>query len=119
MVIPRRRSGRREAFGIELKLHPERTPRVRVIETLGPSAIPPAVVSKRVPDVIRRRLRQTLLHMHADPEGRRILSAAMVECFVEVTDAAYDDIRRMAREAERVCLGTGKTAADISPALSG
>jgi phosphonate transport system substrate-binding protein len=95
---------------LELKLHPELAPRLRVIATLGPSTIPPAVILSSVPEAVRRRLRQALLGMHEDEEGRGILSAAMMARFVEIADAEYDDIRRMAVEAGRVELAPLRAA---------
>lgn len=90
---------------LELKLHPELKSHLRVIQTLGPSAVPPAVVSRRVPAALRRRLREALLSMHESMEGRRLLDEALMERYVEIADADYNGIRRMAREAESVSLG--------------
>src|SRR5206468_2945774 len=42
---------------LELTLHPELIPLIRVVETLGPSPIPPAVISTRIPRLIRHALR--------------------------------------------------------------
>jgi len=87
---------------LELKLRPDLAPLLRVVETLGPSTIPPAVVSTRVPPPIRRRLREALLRMHEDEAGYHILEAGMVARFVEIDDTAYDSIRAMAMEADLV-----------------
>jgi phosphonate transport system substrate-binding protein len=89
---------------LELKLNPELAPLLRVIGTLGPSPIPPAVVSTQVPEPVRWSLRQALLWMHRDEEGRSLLEEAMVERFVEVGDEVYDEIRAMAAEAACVRL---------------
>jgi phosphonate transport system substrate-binding protein len=90
---------------LELKLRPEIAPHLRIIDTLGPSPIPPAVVSKRVPGPVKEALRRALWNMHEDPEGRAILEAGMVARFISVSDRQYNPIRRMAREAESVVLG--------------
>jgi phosphonate transport system substrate-binding protein len=87
---------------LELQLHPELAPLIRVVETFGPSPIPPCVISTRVPMVIRDALRQALLEMHHDAEGRTILTAAMTRRFVSVSDADYHSIREMALEAAAV-----------------
>jgi ABC-type phosphate/phosphonate transport system substrate-binding protein len=87
---------------MELKQYPELAPQFRVLETFGPSPIPPAVVSTRVPLPVRQALRETLLSMHEDAPGREILSASMTHRFVPVTDADYDDIRQMTRVAAPV-----------------
>lgn len=74
--------------------------RVRVIESMGPSGIPPVVMRTAVPAAIRRELQHLLVTMHEDAQGRRILDAALVERFVIVDDGNYDDIRDHRRAAE-------------------
>jgi phosphonate transport system substrate-binding protein len=88
----------------ELAQRPRLAERIRVVEMLGPSSIPPVVVARNLPDVLKRRLREALLGMHEDEEGAAILAAGMVARFVPVRDADYDDIREKARLAERVRL---------------
>jgi ABC-type phosphate/phosphonate transport system substrate-binding protein len=89
---------------LEFELRPHLANVVRVIHTLGPSPVPPAVVSTKVPTELRRKLRRVLLTMHNDPCGERILSRAGTARFTSVSDADYDPIRRMARLAEGVPL---------------
>jgi phosphonate transport system substrate-binding protein len=67
-------------------------PDLKVIETLGPSPIPPVVVSRSVPRPIRERLRRALLDTVLGP----------VERFVAVSDADYDPIRDMQQVAQRL-----------------
>ena len=74
--------------------------RVRVIESVGPSGIPPVVMRTAVPAATRQELQRLLVTMHEDAEGRRILDAALVERFVIVDDSHYDDIRDHRRAAE-------------------
>lgn len=78
--------------------------RIRVIETIGPSPIPPWVISKQVSDALRIDLRTLLLRMHQDPIGRGILVGARMERFATALDSDYDPIRRMAKAAEQVAL---------------
>jgi phosphonate transport system substrate-binding protein len=89
---------------MELTRHPELAPALRIVETLGPSPIPPAVVSTTLPVALREQLRESLLVMHGDDEGRAILKAGGIHRFTRVADGDYDEIRRMAREAEFVRL---------------
>ncbi len=89
---------------LELKLHPELAPELRILETLGPSPIPPAVISTGVPAAARQSLREALLRMHEEEEGRRVLAAGMAARFVAVDDETYDEIRAMAIQAEPVRL---------------
>jgi phosphate/phosphite/phosphonate ABC transporter binding protein len=78
---------------------PDLCRRLRVIETLGPSTIPPWVVQRTLPEALRSALRETLLTMHDDPRGRAILAGAGMERFLPVVDTDYDDIRAAARRA--------------------
>lgn len=67
---------------------------LRVIAVLGPSPIPPLVVSARVPPEIAARLRNALCSLHADPISREVLREGMIQRFAPIDDRAYDDIRR-------------------------
>jgi phosphonate transport system substrate-binding protein len=75
--------------------------RVRVIDTVGPAGIVPAVVSLKMPVSDRQKLRNLLLHMHEDKEGKAILSAMLLKRFDPVRDSNYDDIRQMKSAAEK------------------
>jgi phosphonate transport system substrate-binding protein len=77
---------------------------IRVIETLGPSPMPPWVISRRVPAKLRHDIRALLLTMHAEPFGRPILDRARLDRFVAADDRDYDPIRAMAANAARVSL---------------
>lgn len=77
---------------------------IRVIETIGPSPIPPWVISRRVPGGLRAALRQLLIGLDQDPEGRAILECGRFARFVSAQDRDYDPIRRMATRAEQVSM---------------
>ena len=66
--------------------------KIRVIETIGPSPIPPLVMSQRVANEIRSQLRGLLLDMHRDPLGRTILARARIARLVAAQDEDYDPI---------------------------
>ena len=87
-----------------LSKQPEVGARIRVIETIGPSPIPPWVVSTRLPEEVRSALRTTLLNMHEDTEGRSILTGGRIMRFTAAHDDDYDPIRRMAAVATTVSL---------------
>jgi phosphonate transport system substrate-binding protein len=78
-----------------LRREPELRARLRVIDTLGPSPIPPWIVSTRLPPAIRVALRQLLLDMAEEAKGRLILDIGHIARFAAVTDQSYDPIRRM------------------------
>jgi phosphonate transport system substrate-binding protein len=74
---------------------PELQGRLRVVDTFGPSPIPPWVVGLHVAPDLRQALRDVLLHMHEDPDGRAILAAGQMARFALVADADYNPIRQM------------------------
>jgi ABC-type phosphate/phosphonate transport system substrate-binding protein len=75
---------------------------VRVVETLGPSPMPPWVVSRVLPPNVRTAVRQALLGMHRDSEGQAILKRGSATRFATVTDREYDAIRETAQQADAV-----------------
>lgn len=88
----------------ELRNDPTLAQRIRVIEALGPSPIPPYVVQKSLPDEDKQRLRRAFFTIHEDSRGRDILAKGGYERFVAVTDADYDVTRAMVRMAETISL---------------
>ncbi len=76
--------------------------RLRVIEMLGPSSIPPMVVSKRLNDELKCKLREALVTMHLDECGAMALREGLIERFVVVVDEDYGDLRGMLEKVERV-----------------
>src|SRR5262245_26714351 len=88
----------------ELAQTPELNGQIRVIATLGPSPIPPWIISRRIPHSMRERLRELLVNMHMDSSGKEILERGRFARFVRVADDDYDSIRCMAQTAESVTL---------------
>lgn len=85
-----------------LSQRPEVGSRIRVIDTIGPSLIPPWVVSKRLPTPLRISIRKLFLDMHKNHGGRAILASGRITRFTAASDRAYDSIRRMAGAAATV-----------------
>lgn len=85
-----------------------RRPRLRadldVIGTLGPSPMPPWIARPGLAADLRAAVRQFLLGLHEDAEGRALLTTCHMARFADVGDTHYDPIRRMAREAAHVVL---------------
>src|SRR5262245_47047528 len=84
--------------------HHDLREQIRVVETFGPSPIPPWVISRQVPESDRERIRRLLLKLDEDPLGSPILSAGRMARFIEASDTDYDLIRTMARAAEQIRL---------------
>jgi phosphonate transport system substrate-binding protein len=72
---------------------------LRIVATLGPSPIPPLIISKYVNPELREAIRALILEMHEDPDGCQILERGKIRRFQHVRDADYDPIRIMAQEA--------------------
>jgi phosphonate transport system substrate-binding protein len=89
-----------QVLAVELREHPELAAELRVIDVLGPSSIQPVVAARRLPDRLKADLRAALLAMGDDPGFRPRLAFGLVDRFVAVDDAAYDDIRGMLAAAE-------------------
>jgi phosphonate transport system substrate-binding protein len=89
-----------QVLEIELRGHPALASELRVVEVLGPSTIQPLVVSAGLPPDLKAALREAVLRVHEDPAARRAFGRGLVERFVTVTDADYDDIREMLAVAE-------------------
>jgi phosphonate transport system substrate-binding protein len=87
---------------LELAARPALQENFRIIDVLGPSPIPPWVVTKRLPLDLRDAIRSALWGMHHDAEGRAVLNAGQIEHLARVEDRDYDAIRDMARQAARV-----------------
>jgi phosphonate transport system substrate-binding protein len=77
------------------KRSPARVANVRVLVKSIPFGIPPFVSTKGADPKLKQRLRQVLLAMHEDPEGRAILGGIMVDRFVVPSDADYESVREM------------------------
>lgn len=75
--------------------NPSLTLRTKIILTSPSYGIPPIVVSKDLDPDIRERIREILLQMHKDVEGRRILAALGIDSYSEADDGLYDSIREM------------------------
>lgn len=70
-------------------------PRIRIIDTFGPSPMPPWCIGCHVPEPVRQQLRQHLYQMHNAAAGQTILARHQMARFAAATDSAYDVVRHM------------------------
>jgi phosphonate transport system substrate-binding protein len=77
---------------------------IRIIETLGPSPIPPWVILKNTRAEWRAALQDLFLNMGGDPAGKAILDRAHMLRFSAIEDADYNPIRSMTRKGRGICL---------------
>ncbi len=96
----------------EIRNDPSIQSRIRIIDTFGPSPIPPWVISKNTRPDLRQALQELFLGMHGDPSGKAILDRAHIRRFTAVDDPDYNPIRSMTQIGRDFCLKIN------SPALS-
>src|SRR5262249_50318104 len=84
-----------QVLAVTLRDHPGLAAGLRVIDSLGPSTIQPVVVASWLPEGLKADLQAVLLGLGEDPAARGHLAYGLVERFVPVTDASYDDLRHM------------------------
>jgi phosphonate transport system substrate-binding protein len=76
---------------------PAVTQQTRIVTVSEPYGIPPLVVRKGMDPGLKERLRQALVTMDSDTEGRKILAGMMIDRFVPGDDGNYDSIRTINR----------------------
>lgn len=74
---------------------PDLIRKVKVIEQWGPFGINPVVVHPGLNAELKEQLRQVLLEMDEDPEGKMILPSLMIDRFLTPDDGIYDSVREM------------------------
>jgi phosphonate transport system substrate-binding protein len=87
---------------VVLQRNPELATQLRIIDMLGPSAIPPIVVAKRLAPALKDRLRAALTSMHRNPVEAKNLHEGLIRHLTLVTDERYDDIRHMLATVQTV-----------------
>jgi phosphonate transport system substrate-binding protein len=85
-----------------LTQHSDIAKKLRIVDMLGPSSIPPMVVSKSLDIDLKCRMREALISMHLDPEAAKGLRQGLIERFVVVADDDYDDLRTMFARVQAV-----------------
>ncbi|MFQ6120743.1 MAG: phosphate/phosphite/phosphonate ABC transporter substrate-binding protein [Methanosarcinales archaeon] len=77
------------------EIDPEFTSKTRIIEKSPPFGIPPVVVNSNIDPKLKNTIKQILLAMDENKEGKKILSKLKIDEFVVVNDSSYDFIRNM------------------------
>lgn len=73
------------------------TGQTRIIQRSPPFGIPPVVVTRDIDTNLKKKIKYAFLNLHRTEKGRAILSAMMIDSFVQISDKAYDSIRDMER----------------------
>jgi phosphonate transport system substrate-binding protein len=87
---------------VMLQRNPALAAQLRVVAMLGPSAMPPVVVAKRLDAELKDRLRAALVEMHHDPSPAHDLQQGLIRRLVPVADEHYNDIRHMLATVQAV-----------------
>lgn len=88
----------------ELSTNPELSRQTRVVESWGPSPIPPWVFHRSLDKKLVFELRNEMIQMSKDDEGKAILNHGRISGFVAVNDHDYDEIREMYKIGSTVLL---------------
>lgn len=75
--------------------NPENTAKTRIIRKSTPYGNPPVVVFSGLPVQQKSRMRQLLISMHQNPDGKKILDELMIDRFIEPKEEWYKPIREM------------------------
>jgi phosphonate transport system substrate-binding protein len=84
-----------QVLAIELRDHPRRADRLRLVGSFGPSTIQPVVAASRLPARLKDQVRELLVTLADDPSVRPVLNHGFIDRFAPIDDGAYDDIRAM------------------------
>ncbi len=68
---------------------PEKIAGVKVIHKSREFGIPPFVVQKNMDSNLKQKLRNIMLNMHNDPEGKKLLNKIMIDKFILVDESIY------------------------------
>lgn len=77
------------------KFSPERVENLKIIEKSEEFGIPPIIIPKGIDKDLEIQLKSTLLAMHEDPEGKKILDHLLIDRFEDGKDSNYNSIREM------------------------
>ena len=79
---------------------PRMTSKTRIINVSPPFGIPPVVVSPLSDTKLKEEIRDILLNMHRDEEGRRILEKLHIKRFIPPENVSYASIEEMLEVVE-------------------
>jgi phosphonate transport system substrate-binding protein len=89
-------------MAVELQENPDLAHKIRIVEVIGPTPIPPWVIRRSLPEAQKAQLRQALLALPETEDGRQLLQKYHLRGFAAVPDAHYDKVRQMIAEAASV-----------------
>ncbi len=82
------------------RVQPVYSSKTKVIYRSPEFATPPVVVSRTMDGSLKKKLRDILLTMHEDAEGKEILKKLRIEKFVAIGDKDYGDVLEIYRKVK-------------------
>lgn len=73
--------------------NPQVEKELKIVENFDNYPIPPFIIRKDINPTIKIALQKTLLEMHKNPEGQKILKAMSIDKLVEPKNISYDKIK--------------------------
>lgn len=71
------------------KFQPEKVEGIKIIHKSRDFGIPPFVVQQNLNNDLKTRLRNIMLNMHLDKEGKELLSKIMIDKFIKADESLY------------------------------
>ncbi len=71
------------------------TSKTKIIKRSPSFTIPPVVVARETPEDVKKKIRQILLTLQRDVEGREILNKLRIEKFVDIQERDYEDVMHL------------------------
>jgi len=91
-----------QVLSVAMRDDPELAASLRIIDELGPSTIQPVMASRRLSGSLRNAIAAVMTDLHLDPAAAAAMRHAVVQRFVPVGPADYDDVRRMLASVTQV-----------------
>ena len=91
-----------QVLGVERLRDPDLAGELRVIATMGPSAVPLVVATASVLEAVQARIGAALCELGCEPDSRAVLARGLIRRFTPIDDRAYDDIRQQLAAVESV-----------------
>ncbi|MFH1854051.1 MAG: phosphate/phosphite/phosphonate ABC transporter substrate-binding protein [Candidatus Omnitrophota bacterium] len=71
------------------------TQKTSIIKVSEPYSIPPVVVRPGLDEGLKTKIKDILLNMYNNEEGKEILKGMFIDRFIEIDDSSYDTIRHV------------------------
>lgn len=82
--------------------NPELVSQTKIINISDKYGNPPVVVSNNIDPVLKEEIKNLLLHLHENVEGKKILNNLNIDSFIDLDDTLYDSIRAMIYEINNI-----------------